>query len=123
MLPEKFYEWLLSLAVLIIAWFLRQIIVDFKEYAKKQQVLELEMVKLMDKICSVESAASAALLAQGKLFDMRMENTEKLLTTINNTLQDTQKILTHMDKNQAVSAKSFELFMKLEDRVIKLENA
>ena len=121
-MPEKLYEWMLTLAVGVIAYFIQDLIKDIKEFSKKQQEIELKLVSCMDKVMNVETSSEKAMEAQAKLFESRIANIESSLNKINTTVEDTQKILIHMDKNQAVTAKSFEMIIKLEDRVEKLEH-
>ena len=105
----------------IIGYFLKATIDDIKEAKNKQQDMEVKIITAIDKIASVESAYTTAIETQGKLFDLRMKNVEKTLEAINTTLQESQRVLIHMDKNNAINAKSFEMVMKLEDRIINLE--
>ena len=106
----------------IIGYFLKATIDDIKEAKNKQQDMEVKIITAIDKIASVESAYTTAIESQGKLFDLRMKNVEKTLEAINSTLQESQRVLIHMDKNNAINAKSFEMVMKLEDRIQILES-
>jgi exonuclease III len=106
----------------IVGYFLKATIEDIKEAKNKQQSMELKIVNAIDKIASVETAYTTAIESQGKLFDLRMKNVEKTLEAINATLQESQRVLIHMDKNNAINAKSFERVMKLEDRILILES-
>jgi exonuclease III len=106
----------------IVGYFLKATIDDIKEAKNKQQDMEVKIITAIDKIASVESAYTTAIESQGKLFDLRMKNVEKTLEAINSTLQESQRVLIHMDKNNAINAKSFEMVMKLEDRIQILEN-
>ena len=106
----------------IVGYFLKATIEDIKEAKNKQQSMELKIVNAIDKIASVETAYTTAIESQGKLFDLRMKNVEKTLEAINATLQESQRVLIHMDKNNAINAKSFEMVMKLEDRILILES-
>jgi exonuclease III len=106
----------------VIGYFLKSTIDDIKEAKNKQQDMEVKIITAIDKIASVESAYTTAIDSQGKLFDLRMKNVEKTLEAINATLQESQRVLIHMDKNNAINAKSFEMVMKLEDRIQILES-
>ena len=105
----------------VVTFFLKSTIQDIKEAKVKQQEMEVKIITAIDKIASVESAYTTAIESQGKLFDLRMSNVEKTLEAINATLQESQRVLVHMDKNNAINAKSFEMVMKLEDRIQALE--
>lgn len=105
----------------VISFFLKSTIDDIKSTKDKQQEMELKIVNAIDKIANVESAYTVAIESQGKIFDIRMKNVESTLQAINETLLESQKVLMHMDKNNAINAKSFEMVMKLEDRIQALE--
>jgi hypothetical protein len=111
-----------TISMVIIGYFLKSTINDIKETKDKQQAMELKIVNAIDKIANVESAYTVAIESQGKLFDLRMKNVEKTLEAINTTLQESQRVLVHMDKNNAINAKSFEMVMKLEDRISAIES-
>lgn len=123
MTSEQIFLGVITIYNGIISYFLKATIDDIKEAKTKQQEMELKIVNAIDKIANVESAYTVAIESQGKIFDIRMKNVESTLQAINATLLESQKVLMHMDKNNAINAKSFEMVMKLEDRIQVLEKA
>jgi hypothetical protein len=114
-------EALLGLTVGIIAWFLRQLHTDFKEYIKEVNLLKSQQNEILNKVLLNEQKSKSD-------FEILNQMTNEKLGTINlhmgemsKTLTDLSKTLIHLDKNQQVMGNVLDRFMKLEDRIMTLE--
>lgn len=120
---QTILEAVLGLTVGIIAWFLRQLHSDFKEYIKEVNMLKNQQNDILNKVLLNEQKSKSD-------FEMLNQMTNEKLGTINlhmgemsKTLTDLSKTLIHLDKNQQVMSNVLDRFMKLEDRIIELEKA
>ena len=120
---QTILEAVLGLTVGIIAWFLRQLHSDFKDYIKEINNLKNQQNEILNKVVLNEQKSKSD-------FEMLNQMTNEKLGTINlhmsdmsKTLTDLSKTLIHLDKNQQVISTVLDRFMKLEDRIIELERA
>lgn len=120
---QTILEAVLGLTVGIIAWFLRQLHSDFKDYIKEVNTLKNQQNDILNKVILNEQKSKSD-------FEMLNQMTNEKLGTINlhmsdmsKTLTDLSKTLIHLDKNQQVISTVLDRFMKLEDRIIELERA
>ena len=120
---QTILEAFLGLTVGIIAWFLRQLHSDFKDYIKEVNTLKNQQNEILNKVVLNEQKSKSD-------FEMLNQMTNEKLGTINlhmsdmsKTLTDLSKTLIHLDKNQQVISTVLDRFMKLEDRIIELERA
>lgn len=116
-------EALLGVTVGIIAWFLRQLHSDSKDYIKEVNTLKNQQNEILNKVILNEQKSKSD-------FEMLNQMTNEKLGTINlhmsdmsKTLTDLSKTLIHLDKNQQVISTVLDRFMKLEDRIVELERA
>ena len=114
---------ILGLKIGLIAWFLRQLHSDFKDYIKEVNILKNQQNEILNKVVLNEQKSKSD-------FEMLNQMTNEKLGTINlhmsdmsKTLTDLSKTLIHLDKNQQVISTVLDRFMKLEDRIIELERA
>lgn len=118
---QTILEAVLGLTVGIIAWFLKQLHSDFKNYIKEINMLKNQQNDILNKVILNEQKSKSD-------FEMLNQMTNEKLNTINThmsdmskTLMDLSKTLIHLDKNQQVMSSVLDRFMKLEDRVLMLE--
>lgn len=120
-MPEKLYEYLLGIAVLIIAYFLRQIHSDFKAYILDLKAVKEEQNNLLNKVLLNEQKSKSDYELLNQLTGERLGTMNGHMSDMSKTMQKLSETLTHLDKNQQVVSKTMENFMKLEDRILLLE--
>lgn len=120
-MPEKLYEYLLGIAVLVIAYFLRQIHTDFKDYIIDLKTVKEEQNNLLNKVLLNEQKSKSQYELLNQLTTERLGTMNGHMSEMSRTMQKLSETLTHLDKNQQVVSKTMENFMKLEDRILVLE--
>lgn len=120
-MPEKLYEYLLGIAVLVIAYFLRQIHTDFKAYILDLKSVKEEQNSLLNKVLLNEQKSKSQYELLNQLTTERLGTMNGHMSEMSRTMQKLSETLTHLDKNQQVVSKTMENFMKLEDRILVLE--
>jgi len=120
-MPEKLYEYLLGIAVLIIAYFLRQIHTDFKSYILDLKKVKDEQNDLLNKVLLNEQKSKSAYELLNQLTTERLGTMNTHMSDMSKTMQKLSETLIRLDKNQQVVSKTMENFMKLEDRILLLE--
>lgn len=120
-MPEKLYEYLLGVAVLVIAYFLRQIHTDFKSYILDLKKVKDEQNDLLNKVLLNEQKSKSAYELLNQLTTERLGTMNTHMSDMSKTMQKLSETLIHLDKNQQVVSKTMENFMKLEDRILLLE--
>jgi len=120
-MPEKLYEYLLGVAVLVIAYFLRQIHSDFKSYILDLKKVKDEQNDLLNKVLLNEQKSKSAYELLNQLTTERLGTMNIHMSDMSKTMQKLSETLIHLDKNQQVVSKTMENFMKLEDRILLLE--
>jgi len=120
-MPEKLYEYLLGIAVLVIAYFLRQIHTDFKDYILDLKAVKEEQNNLLNKVLLNEQKSKSQYELLNQLTTERLGTMNGHMSEMSRTMQKLSETLTHLDKNQQVVSKTMENFMKLEDRILVLE--
>jgi hypothetical protein len=121
MLPEKLYEYLLGLAVLIVAYFLKELHNDFKDYIIELKVVKDEQNNLLNKVLLNEQKSKADYEHLTLMTSERLATMNAHMNDVSKTMQKLSDTLVHLDKNQQVVTYTMEKFLKLEDRVINLE--
>ena len=120
-MPEKLYEYLLGVAVLVIAYFLRQIHSDFKSYILDLKKVKDEQNDLLNKVLLNEQKSKSAYELLNQLTTERLGTMNTHMSDMSKTMQKLSETLIRLDKNQQVVSKTMENFMKLEDRILVLE--
>lgn len=120
-MPEKLYEYLLGIAVLVIAYFLRQIHTDFKAYILDLKSVKEEQNSLLNKVLLNEQKSKSDYELLNQLTTERLGTMNGHMGDMSKTMQRLSETLIHLDKNQQVVSKTMENFMKLEDRILVLE--
>lgn len=120
-MPEKLYEYLLGVAVLVIAYFLRQIHTDFKDYIQELKSVKDEQSFLLNKVLLNEQKSKADYELLNQLTTERLGTINIHMSVMSKTMQELSRTLVHLDKNQQVVSSTMEKFMKLEDRILLLE--
>lgn len=120
-MPEKLYEYLLGIAVLVIAYFLRQIHTDFKAYILDLKTVKEEQNNLLNKVLLNEQKSKSDYELLNQLTTERLGTMNGHMVDMSKTMQKLSETLIHLDKNQQVVSKTMENFMKLEDRILVLE--
>lgn len=120
-MPEKLYEYLLGIAVLVIAYFLRQIHTDFKAYILDLKSVKEEQNNLLNKVLLNEQQSKSQYELLNQLTTERLGTMNGHMSEMSRTMQKLSETLIHLDKNQQVVSKTMENFMKLEDRILVLE--
>lgn len=120
-MPEKLYEYLLGVAVLVIAYFLRQIHSDFKSYILDLKKVKDEQNDLLNKVLLNEQKSKSAYELLNQLTTERLGTMNIHMSDMSKTMQKLSETMIHLDKNQQVVSKTMENFMKLEDRILVLE--
>ena len=120
-MPEKLYEYLLGIAVLVIAYFLRQIHTDFKAYILDLKSVKEEQNNLLNKVLLNEQKSKSDYELLNQLTTERLGTMNGHMGDMSKTMQSLSETLIHLDKNQQVVSKTMENFMKLEDRILVLE--
>ena len=120
-MPEKLYEYLLGVAVLVIAYFLRQIHSDFKSYILDLKKVKDEQNDLLNKVLLNEQKSKSAYELLNQLTTERLGTMNIHMSDMSKTMQKLSETLIRLDKNQQVVSKTMENFMKLEDRILLLE--
>jgi len=120
-MPEKLYEYLLGVAVLVIAYFLRQIHSDFKSYILDLKKVKDEQNDLLNKVLLNEQKSKSAYELLNQLTTERLGTMNTHMSDMSKTMQKLSETLIRLDKNQQVVSKTMENFMKLEDRILLLE--
>jgi len=120
-MPEKLYEYLLGVAVLVIAYFLRQIHTDFKSYILDLKKVKDEQNDLLNKVLLNEQKSKSAYELLNQLTTERLGTMNTHMSDMSKTMQKLSETLIRLDKNQQVVSKTMENFMKLEDRILLLE--
>jgi len=121
MLPEKLYEWLLALAVTIIAYFLKQLHSDFKSYLAELKAVKDEQNILLNKVLLNEQKSKSQYELLNQLTTERLGTMNGHMSDMSKTMQKLSETMIRLDKNQQVVSKTMENFMKLEDRILLLE--
>ena len=120
-MPEKLYEYLLGIAVLVIAYFLRQIHTDFKAYILDLKSVKEEQNNLLNKVLLNEQKSKSQYELLNQLTTERLGTMNGHMSEMSQTMQKLSETLIRLDKNQQVVSKTMENFMKLEDRILVLE--
>lgn len=120
-MPEKLYEYLLGVAVLVIAYFLRQIHSDFKSYILDLKKVKDEQNDLLNKVLLNEQKSKSDYELLNQLTTERLGTMNTHMSDMSKTMQKLSETLIRLDKNQQVVSKTMENFMKLEDRILLLE--
>jgi len=120
-MPEKLYEYLLGIAVLVIAYFLRQIHTDFKAYILDLKTVKEEQNNLLNKVLLNEQKSKSQYELLNQLTTERLGTMNGHMSEMSQTMQKLSETLIRLDKNQQVVSKTMENFMKLEDRILVLE--
>ena len=120
-MPEKLYEYLLGVAVLVIAYFLRQIHSDFKSYILDLKKVKDEQNDLLNKVLLNEQKSKSAYELLNQLTTERLGTMNIHMSDMSKTMQKLSETMIRLDKNQQVVSKTMENFMKLEDRILLLE--
>ena len=120
-MPEKLYEYLLGVAVLVIAYFLRQIHSDFKSYILDLKKVKDEQNDLLNKVLLNEQKSKSAYELLNQLTTERLGTMNTHMSDMSKTMQKLSETMIRLDKNQQVVSKTMENFMKLEDRILLLE--
>ena len=120
-MPEKLYEYLLGVAVLVIAYFLRQIHSDFKSYILDLKKVKDEQNDLLNKVLLNEQKSKSAYELLNQLTTERLGTMNIHMSDMGKTMQKLSETMIRLDKNQQVVSKTMENFMKLEDRILLLE--
>lgn len=120
-MPEKLYEYLLGVAVLVIAYFLRQIHTDFKDYILDLKTVKEEQNNLLNKVLLNEQKSKSQYELLNQLTTERLGTMNGHMSEMSRTMQKLSETLIHLDKNQQAVSKTMENFMKLEDRILVLE--
>ena len=120
-MPEKLYEYLLGIAVLVIAYFLRQIHTDFKAYILDLKSVKEEQNNLLNKVLLNEQKSKSQYELLNQLTTERLGTMNGHMSEMSKTMQKLSETLIRLDKNQQVVSKTMENFMKLEDRILVLE--
>jgi len=120
-MPEKLYEYLLGVAVLVIAYFLRQIHTDFKSYILDVKSIKEDQNDLLNKVLLNEQKSKSDYELLNQLTSERLGTMNGHMSDMSKTMQKLSETLIRLDKNQQVVSKTMENFMKLEDRILLLE--
>jgi hypothetical protein len=120
---QSILESILGVSVLIIAWFLRQLHSDFKNYIREVKDVKEEQNKLLNKVLLQEQKSKADYEFLNQMTNEKLGTITIHISDMSRTLTDLSKTLIHLDKNQQVISTVLDRFMKLEDRIIELEKA
>jgi hypothetical protein len=120
---QSILELILGVSVLVIAWFLRQLHSDFKNYITEVKDVKEEQNKLLNKVLLQEQKSKADYEFLNQMTNEKLGTITIHISDMSRTLQDLSKTLIHLDKNQQVISTVLDRFMKLEDRIIELERA
>jgi hypothetical protein len=114
-------ELVLGITVAIIAWFLKQLHTDFKEYILEVNKLKEQQNDILSKVLLNEQKSKADYELLNQMTNEKLATITNHMSDMSKTLTDLSKTLIHLDKNQQVMSNVLDRFMKLEDRIMELE--
>ena len=120
---QTILELILGVSILVIAWFLRQLHSDFKNYISELKEVKEEQNKLLNKVLLHEQKSKSDFEMLNLMTNEKLGTINLHMSDMSKTLTDLSKTLIHLDKNQQVMGNVLDRFMKLEDRIINLERA
>jgi hypothetical protein len=118
---QSLLELILGLTVGVIAWFLKQLHADFKEYIIEVNKLKEQQNEILSKVLLNEQKSKSNYELLNQLTTEKLQTINLHMDKMATTLSDLSKTLIHLDSNQKVMTTVLEKFMKLEDRILKLE--
>ncbi len=120
---QSLLELILGLTVGVIAWFLKQLHADFKEYIKEINLLKTQQNEILNKVLINEQKSKSDYELLNQITNEKLGTITVHISDMSKTLTDLSKTLIHLDKNQQVISTVLDRYMKLEDRIIELERA
>ena len=118
---QALLELILGLTVGVIAWFLKQLHADFKEYILEVNKLKEQQNDILSKVLLNEQKSKADYELLNQMTNEKLATITNHMSDMSKTLTDLSKTLIHLDKNQQVMSNVLDRFMKLEDRIMELE--